>query len=58
MRTVYILESKSVDKKGREKNAKHLGIFKNIEDAEKVKQKELEQNKNIVFHMYVSQSWI
>jgi len=58
MRTVYVLESKSVDKKGREKNAKHLGIFKSIDDAEKTKQKELELNKNIVFHMYVSQSWI
>jgi len=58
MRTVYVLESKSVDKKGREKNAKYLGVFKSIDDVEGVKQAELSKNKNLIFHVYVSESWI
>jgi len=58
MRIVYVLESKTVDKKGREKNANHLGIFKDLKDVEKVKEEELKKNKNLSFHIHVSESWL
>ena len=58
MRTVYVLESKTVDKKGREKNANHLGVFKTLDDLEKVKKQVMEENKNLTFHVHVSESWI
>ena len=58
MRTVYVLESRSVDKKGREKNAQFIGVYKTIDDIEKAKQSILAQTKNLIFHVYVSQSWI
>jgi hypothetical protein len=58
MRTVYVLESRSVDKKGREKNAQFIGVYKTIDDIEKAKQSILVQTKNLIFHVYVSQSWI
>ena len=43
MRTGYVLESKVIDKKGREKNAQFLGVFKTIEEIEKTKQMVLEK---------------
>ena len=58
MRTVYVLESKSVDKKRRAKNAQFLGVFKTFEDVEKAKQTVLEKTKNLIFNVYVSESWI
>jgi len=58
MRTVYVLESKVIDKKGREKNAQFLGVFKTIEEIEKTKQMVLEKTKNLIFNVYVSESWI
>jgi hypothetical protein len=58
MRTVYVLESKSVDKKGRGKNAQFLGVFKTFEEVESAKQTVLEKTKNLIFNVYVSESWI
>jgi hypothetical protein len=58
MRTVYVLESKLIDKKGREKKANHLGIFKDLRDVEKVKEEELKKNQNLSFHIHVSESWL
>ena len=58
MRTVYVLESKTMDSKGREKNAKHLGVFKDLQAIEKVKEEKLKKNNNLAFHIHVSQSWL
>jgi len=58
MRTVYVLESRSVDKKGREKNAQFVGVYTTLDDIEKAKQEMLEKAKNLIFHIYVSESWI
>lgn len=59
MRTVYILEYRSIDSKGREKNAKHVGVFSDLESLEKVKEHILSKvDSKISFHVYTSNSWI
>jgi hypothetical protein len=59
MRTFYILEYKEMDSKGREKNAKHVGVFSTLESLEEAK-KSIQTNsqKNLAFHVHVSESWI
>ena len=53
MRRFYSLEFKTMDSKGREKNAQFVGIFKTVEDLEKAKTKILrETDNNISFQVY------
>lgn len=58
MRIVYVLESKIVDSKGRQKNPKHLGVFSNLDVLEKAKEDFLKNNHNAVFFIHTSTSWI
>lgn len=52
----YILEYKERDSKGREKNSKHVGVYKTLEDLEKKKDEILRSiNKQISFQVYVSE---
>ena len=56
MNPCFILEYKTVDSKGREKNPKHVGVFSDINRLENEKQRILESNKNrITFQVYVSE---
>lgn len=59
MRTVYILEYKSVDSKGREKNARHVGAFSDLEGLELAKQAILKkyEDSKISFHVHANESW-
>ena len=53
MRRFYSLEYKTMDSKGREKNAKFVGIFLTEEEIEKAKTQILsESNNNISFQVY------
>ena len=53
MRKFYSLEYKTMDSKGREKNAKFVGIFLTEEEIEKAKTQILsETNNNISFQVY------
>ena len=53
MRKFYSLEYKTMDSKGREKNAKFVGIFLSEEEIEKAKAKILrETDNNISFQVY------
>ena len=53
MRRFYSLEYKTMDSKGREKNAKFVGIFQSKEEIEKAKTQILsETNNNISFQVY------
>lgn len=52
---LYILEYKERDSKGREKNSKHVGVFKSLEDLERKKDEILQAvSKQISFQVYVS----
>ena len=58
MRSIYVLEYKVADSRGREKNAQFAGVFKSLEDIEKAKNILLEGKKqNITFQVYNSQSF-
>lgn len=58
MRQFFILEYKEVDTKGREKNSRHVGVFSSLEAIENAKQSILAKtNKNLSFHVHVSESW-
>ncbi len=46
MRRFFSLEYKTMDSKGREKNAKFVGIFKSEEEIEKAKMKILSKTSN------------
>ena len=53
MRKFYSLEYKTMDSKGREKNAKFVGIFLTEKEIEKAKTQILsETNNNISFQVY------
>ena len=53
MRRFYSLEYKTMDSRGREKNAKFVGIFLSQEEIEKAKTQILSENKNkISFQVY------
>ena len=53
MRRFFSLEYKTMDSKGREKNAKFVGIFQSEEEIEKAKQQLLkETTNNISFQVY------
>ena len=53
MRKFYSLEYKTMDSKGREKNAKFVGIFLTKEEIEKAKTKLMEESdNNISFQVY------
>ena len=53
MRRFFSLEYKTMDSKGREKNAKFVGIFQSEEEIEKAKIQILsETNKHISFQVY------
>ena len=53
MRKFYSLEYKTMDSKGREKNAKFVGIFQSEKEIEKAKTQILsETNNNISFQVY------
>ena len=53
MRKFYSLEYKTMDSKGREKNAKFVGIFLSQEEIEKAKTQILrETNNRISFQVY------
>ncbi|MEK9741339.1 MAG: hypothetical protein VW262_09155 [Flavobacteriaceae bacterium] len=59
MRTCYILEYKEIDSKGREKNARHVGVFSTLETLEEMKKVIQDKTeKNLSFHVHTSQSWI
>jgi len=56
MGPLYILEYKERDSRGREKNSKHVGVFKTIDDLEKKKAEILHTlTKQISFQVYVSE---
>lgn len=56
VRTLFTLEYKLVDSKGREKAPKFLGVFDCLNKLESVKQSTLKQHgDNISFHVYVSE---
>jgi len=56
MGPLYILEYKELDSRGREKNSKHVGVFKTIDDLEKKKAEILHTlTKQISFQVYVSE---
>ena len=53
MRKFYSLEYKTMDSRGREKNAKFVGIFLTKEEIEKAKTKLIqESDNNISFQVY------
>ena len=53
MRRFFSLEYKTMDSKGREKNAKFVGIFQSEKEIEKAKTKILrETDNNISFQVY------
>ena len=53
MKEFYTLEYKTMDSKGREKNAKFVGVFMTFNDIEKAKKNILEKVKNnVFFQMY------
>lgn len=57
MRTLFILEYKLIDSKGREKTPKFLGVFNDMNKLEQVKSETLAKlGDNISFHVYVSES--
>ena len=57
MRTCYILEYKYLDTKGREKNPKHVGVFKTLEQIDKKKNEILSSVKEkLTFQVYVHES--
>lgn len=60
MRTVYVLEYKDVDSKGREKNTRHVGVFGDLEGLEHAKRAILKkyEDSKISFHVHTSESWI
>jgi hypothetical protein len=59
MRTCYVLEYKEIDSKGREKNARHVGVFSSLETLEEMKNViQAKSKKNLSFHVHTSQSWI
>ena len=55
MRTCYILEYKDIDSKGREKNARHVGVFKSLDEVEKKKNEILSStDKKISMSVHIS----
>lgn len=59
MRTCYVLEYKEIDSKGREKNARHVGVFSSLDALEEMKNViQAKSKKNLSFHVHTSQSWI
>jgi hypothetical protein len=59
MRTCYVLEYKEIDSKGREKNARHVGVFSSLDTLEEMKNViQTKSKKNLSFHVHTSQSWI
>ena len=59
-RKLYVLEYKESDSKGREKNAKFVGVFTTEEDVSKAKLKLTNEltNKKISFQTYEPQTLI
>lgn len=56
MRTLFTLEYKQVDSKGREKTPKFLGVFNDLEKVEEVKKTTIEKfGDNISFQVYISE---
>lgn len=59
MRTMYVLEYKDIDSKGREKNSRHVGVFSDIETLELAKETILKkEDSKISFQVYTTESWI
>lgn len=53
MKTAYVLEYKSIDSKGREKNSVHAGVYKSLQEIDKKKEEILNEIKNkISFQIY------
>ena len=57
---IYVLEYKESDSKGREKNAKFVGVYNSISDVDNAKKKISEEltNKKISFQTYKPQTLI
>jgi hypothetical protein len=57
MKNFFTLEYKELDSKGREKNQKYVGVFKDINSLEFKKNELLQSlNNNISFYVYSHQS--
>ena len=53
MKEFYTLEYKTMDSKGREKNAKFVGVFMTSDDIEKAKKSILQKvTNNVSFQVY------
>ncbi len=52
-KTIYNLEMKTVDKLGRTKTSKHIGMFDSVDKLEKVKYNILENNPNVRFEVHI-----
>ena len=53
MKEFYTLEYKTMDSKGREKNAKYVGVFKTLQEIDNAKKNILNtNNNNISFQVY------
>ena len=53
MKEFYTLEYKTIDSKGREKNAKFVGVYMNADDLESAKKSILDKStNNISFQVY------
>lgn len=52
MREFYVLEYKTIDSKGREKNAQFAGIFTSADDLSKAKEILSDKNNRISFQVY------
>ena len=57
MRTVFVLEYKDIDSKGREKNATHVGVFSSVDKLEEAKSNIISQlGSKISFQVYDSET--
>lgn len=57
MKNFFTLEYKEIDSKGREKNQKYVGVFKDIASLESKKNELLNNlNNNVSFYVYSHQS--
>lgn len=57
MRQFFTLEYKASDSKGREKNQKYVGVFKDLNTLESEKNKLLHKlGDNVSFYVYLHQS--
>lgn len=53
----YILEYKEQDSRGREKNSQHVGVFKSVDELEKIKNNLIKTlKKRVSFQVYISQN--